>query len=134
MALRVPPRGGWICRHLADRAILLIKDDVAYRKYTGWPGYVLHRVEPGTPREVLVDQAFAIAEANDAELGLRLGAELLPADFKIRERAAKYGSDSVVVSVDGQRIFSLPEYRAWQAAFRPVFGTPEDPQIKVYRP
>jgi hypothetical protein len=128
------PLAGWECRHITERTIFLVKDDVAYRKYTGWPGFVLHRVEPGTPHEDMVDQAYAIAERNDAELGLRLGEELLPVDFKIRERAAKHGSDAVVVSVGGQRIFSLPEYRAWQAAFRPVFATPEDPQIKVYRP
>jgi hypothetical protein len=134
MGLRLPPRGGWVCRHITDRTIYLVKEDAVYRDLLGRDGYVLHRVEPGVSRETMVDQAYAIAEENDARLGLRIGERMLPANFKAEQRAAKYAEGSVVVSVDGERIFSLPEYRAWQAAFRPVFATPEDPQLKVYRP
>lgn len=128
------PVAGWEVRHITARTIFLVKRDAAYIREFGWPGFVLHRVEPGTPREDLIDQGYAIAEENDCRLGLRLGEKLLPEDFKIQERARKYGSDTVVVSTDGERIFSLPEYRAWMSAFRPIFATPEDPQIKVYRP
>lgn len=125
---------GWELKHVTARTAYLVKEDYLYREITGRDGYILARIEPGGSREQLLNDAMAIAEENDARLGLMLGEKLLPADFKIKERAKKYSPEDIVVSAGGSKVVSLEQHRQIQAMLARKFGTPEDPQVKLYRP
>jgi hypothetical protein len=100
---------GWKLVHLSDRCIELEKDDYAYRKYLGRDGYVRYRVEPGYDRCLMINEAMALACANDAKIAYRMASEIVP-----------------------RRVGG---YQMQQKTFAWVMGTPEDPEIAgVKRP
>ena len=96
---------GWDIHHLTDRTIELRKPDYRYERCTGRPGFVRVRVEPGTPREVMVNRAISLAQQNDDELALMASKALLPSAHK------------------------LASYTGQQVRFKPAFATPEDPEV-----
>jgi hypothetical protein len=95
---------GWEIVHLSDRVIELRKDDWAYRRITGAPGYVRARGEPGMDRQTLCQVALETAQRNDEELAKRVAKQLMPS-------AA-----------------SLAKYKREQAKYEPTFATPEEPE------
>jgi hypothetical protein len=131
---RVNLGAGWVLKHITDRTVYLVKEDVVYRSLTGRDGYVLVRGEPGATREQMLEHAQREAEETDAKLGLMLGERLLPANFKIKERAKKYKDGDLLVSTPGAKVVSVSRHREIQAMLRHAFATPEDPQRKIYRP
>jgi hypothetical protein len=131
---RVYLGAGWELRHVTDRTAYLVKESHIYRDLTDRDGYVLARIEPGGTRKQLLEDAMNIAAENDARLGLMLGEKLLPSSFKAQERAKKYNPDDIVVSAGGSKVVSLEQHRFIQAMLARPFGTPEDPQVKLYRP
>lgn len=126
---------GWKLVHLTGRTCYFVKEDVGYRKvFNGRDGYVLVRGEPGCSRDDLYLRAMKEAQEADAYVGLKLGEELLPPNWKFEERAKKYKEGSLLVSTGGATVVSVEKHRQIQAMLRPVFETPEDPQRKIYRP
>lgn len=125
---------GWELRHETERTVYLVKEDYAYRQLDGRDGYVLARIEPGGSKHQLLDDAMNIAAENDARLGLKLAGKLLPPLFVAQERAKKYNPEDIVVSTGGSKVVSLEQYRTIQAMLARPFGTPEDPQVRIYRP
>lgn len=125
---------GWVVRHKSERTVYLVKEDWAYREALGRDGFVLTRKEPGATDEDLMNDALIMCEVNDERIGLMLGEKLLPPEWKAQERAKKYQDGDLLVSAGTSKVVPLREYRRMQAVLAGVFATPEDPQIKIYRP
>lgn len=100
---------GWELVHLTDRTVEIRKDDPAYWRFTGSPGYVRVRGEPGMDRKQLTDLALQTAAKNDELLAKRVARQLMPS------------------------IGSLAKYRAEQQRFEPVFRVPKE-EDRIYRP
>ncbi len=80
---------GWSIVHLTDRVVELRKADHAYRRWTGRDGFVIVRVEPQMTRDEALTKAVEMAHRNDAELGLKIAARLMPSEAalgKLRRR------------------------------------------------
>src|SRR6185295_7684052 len=92
---------GWKLVHLTDRCVELQKDDYAYRQYTGRDGYVRYRVEPNYDRSLMIQEAMAMAQRNDADIADRMAKQIVPR--------------------------RLGGYQMKQRQFAWVMGTPEDP-------
>lgn len=73
---------GWRLVHQTDRVIEIRKDDWAYRRFTGRDGYVRVRAEPGMDRNALIEKAVQMAQANDADLAMRVAACLMPRNVR----------------------------------------------------
>jgi hypothetical protein len=95
---------GWEIVHLTDRVVEIRKDDWAYRRITGRPGFVRVRGEPGMDRQELTNLALETARKNDEELAKRVAKQLMP--------TAR----------------SLAKYKKEQATYGPIFRTPEEPE------
>lgn len=129
--MRVTVGANWQIRHLTDRVVELVKDDVAYRKMTGRDGFVRVRVEPEETRSHALDRAVALAEENDARMGLLLGKAMLPRNFVATERA-KQGPGAVIVSPGSQATMPIGQYQQAQQRLARAFATPEDPEYGRY--
>lgn len=109
--MRVMVAPGWRITHLTDRVVRLEKDDVLYRRFTGRDGFVVQRVEPGMTRDEAISKAVQMAERNDAELGLKVAARMMPSQV------------------------ALGRLRRRQKQFAHVFGIPgQEPSEKRYAP
>lgn len=114
----------WRIEHATDRVIYMVKDDIAYGQFTDRPyGYVYVRIDPETGADHAMGVAESLAQANDAQLGLRIAETLMPVEWKIKERAKKYGSESLVIPVGSSRSVPIAEYREFQRRMAPVFAT-----------
>lgn len=103
MSTRIGP--GWHVHHLSDRVIEIRKPDYLYERFTGKPGFVRVRAEPGMSREAMVDKAIALAQRNDEELAIRVAKKMMPSAQ------------------------ALASYTGKQVRLKPAFATPEDPEI-----
>ncbi|MGE3798728.1 MAG: hypothetical protein AB7G88_12920, partial [Thermomicrobiales bacterium] len=130
--MRVNIGANWMIRHLTDRVVELVKEDVAYRRLTGRDGFVRIRVEPQESRSQALDRAVALAEQNDARMGLMLGKRMLPGDFDAKARA-RQGTDGLIVPAGVARSMPIDRYRRQQWRLARVFATSEDPELsRVY--
>lgn len=131
--MRVNVGANWQIRHLTDRVVELVKDDVAYRQLTGRDGYVRIRIEPQESRSHALDRAIRMAEQNDALLGLKLGERLLPATFAQEERV-RTGKTGIVISMGGSVALPLEQYRKQQRRLARAFATKDqEPERRRYR-
>lgn len=81
--MRVYVAPGWRITHLTDRVVILRKDDHAYRQWTGQDGFVVQRIDPDMTRDEAISKAVQMAERNDAELGLKIAARLMPSQVAL---------------------------------------------------
>ncbi len=103
--MNVEVGAGWRIHHYTDRVIELRKPDVLYHRFTGRPGYVRVRGEPGSDRKKLLDDAMRLAEECDDRITQLATQRLLPA---LHQVAAMQGK---------------------QVRLRRAFATPEDPEV-----
>jgi len=97
--------GAWHIRHLTDRVVELVKDDLAYRRLTGRDGFVRVRAEPGMDRQQMLDKAIRIATENDVAISFRVAHDLIPSARATRT------------------------YREQVKKLAPTFATPEEPEL-----
>jgi hypothetical protein len=100
MRVRVAP--GWDITHLTDRVVVLRKEDLLYRRWTGQDGFVIQRVDPEMTRDEAITLAVQMAERNDAELGLKVAATLMPSQVALGRLRRRQRQLAHVFGVPGQ--------------------------------
>jgi hypothetical protein len=126
---------GWRIEHETDRTMLLIKDHPGFRHYCeGRLGYVLVRGDPGITKWELWERAWSEAEKQDAELGLRIARDTIPAEELARQRFERHGVITPESGTGVLEVRPIREYHHRQSQMREWFSTPEDPQIRIYKP